>query len=393
MGGVSLCQLSVPAPTPDQTWNGPANVQGDQVHNVNAQAVFWTRSRRSRVPRFPLVLPASLRKISGVARLAVLYLTIGVLTAACSPKPASAPATHTASVLAVGSRFLYVVSCDGRVDKLDTVEKIKIDSFLLSERSGTPPAVPAAPDGRMDGCLTQRVVADAKSGKVSLIAPRTARLSPDGSQEFQALTFSLPEWKLSSIRSAGRLPEAPRLELDAGGGVRIPNDAQWTPVMLMDLSKYHGQDSGAAGLMRASSGNTTLLSLLAATSKRPVFALADRSAGVVTVLDALPTTSLGHVHLAPGGGYVLVEVTQSADPAADLTGVLQLRDANGKRVGEWTDASLRGMVLVALTPNGTAVYRSQTTYRFLDLGRPFGNASVTKPRPELAEPGLVYAAK
>ena len=271
-----------------------------------------------------------------------------------------------------------------------------MESFLLSERSGSPSAVAAAPDGKMDGCLAQRVVVDSKGGKVSLIAPKSARLDSDGLQEFQALTFLLPEWRLTATLPAGKLPEAPRLELDADGGVRVPNDEHWTPVTTLDLSKYKGQDADAGGLVLASSGNTSLLSLLSVKSDKSdklAFGLADPIALTVTRLGNLPVTTLGHAHLAPGGGYVLVEATESAETNAKTTGALKLYDAVGNRVGEWKDEGIRNMVFVALTPNGNAVYRSDTGYHFIAMGLPFGTAAITKPMPELAEPGLVFSAK
>ena len=324
------------------------------------------------------------------ARAALLCASVGLVVAACSPAPAPAPkvAADTGS-----ARFVYVVGCDARVDKLDLADQKKVESFLLSERSGSPPAVAAAPDGKIDGCLAQRVVTDGKGESVSLIAPRNARLDSDGLQEFQALTFSVPEWKLTATLPIGKLPEAPRLKLDAAAGLRVLNDAQWTPVTMLELSKYKGQPADAAGLVLASSGNTSLLSLLSAKSEKLAFGLADSAALTVTRLDNLPVTTLGHVHLAPGGGYVLVEATESDETNAKATGALQLYDAAGKRVGEWKDEAIRNMAFVALTPNGNAVYRSDTGYHFLAMGRPFGAAAVTKPMPELTEPGLVFSSK
>ena len=293
-------------------------------------------------------------------------------------------------------RFLYVLSCDARVDKLDLNRQEVVESFPLSERSGSPSAVAAAPDGKMDGCLAQRAVADAKGEKVSLIAPKSARLDSDGMQEFQALTFDLPEWRLTSSLPAGKLPEAPRLEIDADGRLQVLNGAQWTPVTVWDLSKYKGQDADAGGLVIESSGDTALLSLLSAKSAKSAklaLGLADSTALTVTPLENLPVTTLAHVHLAPGGGYVLAEGTESTDRDAKTTGVLYLYDAAGKQVGERKDEGIRSMAFVALTPNGYAVYRSGTRYQFIALGHPFGAVAVTKPMPELAEPGLVFSAR
>ena len=315
---------------------------------------------------------------------------MGLATVACSPTPAPAPkiALDNTSI-----RFLYVVNCDSRVDKLDLTRQEMVESFHLSERSGSPSAVAAAPDGKMDGCLAQRVVADGKREKVSLIAPKSARLDSDGLQQFQALTFVLPEWRLTATLPAGKLPEAPRLKLDADGSLHVLNDAQWTPVTMWDLSKYKGQDADAGGLVLESSGGTSLLSLLSAKSDKMAFGLADPTALTVTPLESLPVTTLGHVHLAPGGNYVLAEGTESAEKDAKTTGVLYLYNAAGKHVGERKDEGIRSMAFVALTPNGYAVYRSDTRYQFIALGRPFGAVAITKPMPELAEPGLVFSAK
>lgn len=90
---------------------------------------------------------------------------------------------------------------------------------------------------------------------------------------------------------------------------------------------------------------------------------------------------------------MLVEATEGADLEPKTTGALQLYDAAGNHVGDWKDESIRSMMFVALTPNGAAVYRSDAAYRFLAMGRPFGDAAITRPMPGLAEPGLVFSAK
>jgi hypothetical protein len=102
---------------------------------------------------------------------------------------------------------------------------------------------------------------------------------------------------------------------------------------------------------------------------------------------------LRHVHLAPGGGYVLVEVTEAAGSTAKRTGVLRLYDNNATQVAELVEPRIRDMAFVALTPNGIAVYQKGGAYDFIPMGRAFGSAKVTTPLPALAEPGLVYAAR
>jgi hypothetical protein len=162
---------------------------------------------------------------------------------------------------------------------------------------------------------------------------------------------------------------------------------------MWDLSNYKGQGADAGGLVLESSGNTSLLSLLSAKSDKLAFGLADPTALTVATLESLPVTTLGHAHLAPGGGYVLIEATESAEKDAKPTGVLHLYNAAGRRVSELKVEGIRSMAFVALTPNGYAVYRSDNRYQFIAMGRAFGAVAVTKPMPELAEPGLVYSAQ
>ena len=319
----------------------------------------------------------------------LLVAASGLAVIACSPTPAPAP---NVSLDNTSNRFLYVVNCDSRVDKLDLTRQEVVASFHLNDRAGSSSAVPASPDGKIDGCLVQRVVTDVKGEKVSLIAPKSARLDSDGLQEFQALTFVLPDWRLTATLPAGKLPEAPRLKLDANGSPQVLNDAQWTPETMWDLSMYKGQDN-ASGLVLESSGVAALLSLLSAKSDKLAFGLAESTARTLVNLESLPITTLRHVHLAPGGGYVLVEGTESTEKDAKTTGVVHLYNAVGEYVAERKDDSIRSMVFVALTPNGYAVYQSENRYQFIAMGRPFGALAVTKPMSELAEPGLVFSKK
>jgi hypothetical protein len=135
------------------------------------------------------------------------------------------------------------------------------------------------------------------------------------------------------------------------------------------------------------------LSLLSAKSDQLALGLADQRARTVTRLADPPPTTLRHVHLAPGGGFVLVEATDSRNAPARRTGALRLYDASGKPVAEWQDERIRNMAFVALTGNGMAVYSASGDYQFIAMGRPFAATPVTMPMPELAAPGLVFAAQ
>ena len=311
------------------------------------------------------------------------WAALGVLTAACSKAPRAES----------GDRYLYVVGCDARVVKLDTVMRKKVDSFRLSTRSGSPPAVPDDPDGTMDGCLSQYVIADAATGRVSLVAPTEARLDTEGLQTFRILTFALPDWRLVASLPAGKAPEAPRIRIVAGKGVIPIDDAGSVPVTLIDLGAYVGRGVASSGLVLASSGGTSLLSLLSAESTSLRLGLADPRTRTVARLDGLPVTTFRHARLAPGGSHVLVEVMDGTATGARMTGELQLYDARGRRVGTWTDARLRGAHFVALTPNGNAVYRSGADFLFIPLDARFADLPVTQPIPEPLDPGLVYSGR
>lgn len=326
-----------------------------------------------------MVIATLMRRLSALA----CGVLTGWLAVACSPTRDASEAT----------RYLYVVNCDARVDKLDTHARKKVDTFHLSERSGSPPAVPSAPDGKMDGCLAQRVLVDSAARQVRLVAPKEARLDSAGLQEFQLLTLSLPDWKLMDVRPAGKLPEAPQLQQDAAGDMRVLRDSEWTPVMQMDLGGYKGYDGATGNLIVASSGSVSLLSLLSAKSDRLALGLADQRTRAFTQLADLPPTTLRHVHLAPGGGFVLIEATEGTDTSAKRSGALRLYDASSKLVAEVADERVRGMTFVALTPNGMAAYRSGSEYYFVSFGHTFGNAAVTTPIPDPASPGLVFTAQ
>lgn len=289
-------------------------------------------------------------------------------------------------------RFLYVINCEGSVDKLDIEERKRIATFQLSERSGSPPAVPSLAGG-LDGCLAQRVTGNTvgKGTEVSMLSPKQARLDSEGLQDFQLLTFSLPEWKLTRAVLVGRFPEAPRLQRDPAGGLRVLRDAEWTPITQMHLRGYAGHDDDTGNLILESSGTVSLLSLLSAKTDRMALGLADQRTRNLTRLTDVPPTTIQNVHLAPGGGFLLVEVIEPDGAPVKRTGALRLYEANGQKVADFMDERIRGMAFVALTPNGTAVYRSSSAYHFVSLGRPFASDPVTLPTPDIAAPGLVFS--
>ncbi len=296
-------------------------------------------------------------------------------------------------------RFLYVVNCNGSVDKLDTHERKKVSTFQLSDVSGTPPAVPKLErTDKYDGCMAQHVVVDADRKWVRLVAPKAAKVDSQGAQDFQLLTFSLPEWTLTEALPAGKFPEAPYVLRgpEKGQALTLADDAR-TRFEQRDMAAYSDSfDFIAFNSIIASSGTVTLLTAHVGDPSRAFYGLADlRTRKVTRMTDVpdVPPTHPSHVRLAPGGGFVLVEITNPPGSSEiRRTGELRLYNAQGARVSDRTDEHIRDMAFVALTPNGTAIYSRGYDYYFIALGQRFGSDISTVPRPGLS-PGLVFSAQ
>ena len=318
-------------------------------------------------------------------RLALVAL-LAFFATACSHKPESAT-----------ERFLYVVDCDARVDKLDTVEGKQLATFSLAERSPHVPKVVSAQSG-LDGCIAESVLQDATTKQVSVIVPTAARVNSDGKRDFQWLTFALPEWTFVSVKPAGSaLEQPPKLEREASGALVVKRAEERSLPIEVDLREYKNAATVLANTIIESSGDVSLLRVFTVDKTRFLLGLANQRTRVLTLLADLPATTVTNVHLAPGGGYVLVEVTEASDGKSSpirRAGTLRLYDAQGKSVADVMDEAIRNSAFLALTPNGTAVYRSGNEYRFVALapkGLHFGNAAVTQSSPE-AGLGLVFSA-
>ncbi len=315
-----------------------------------------------------------------------MLATAALLLAACSQK------TGIAS-----ERFLYVVGCEARVDKLDTAEGKKVATIALAERSPLVPKVPSAQSG-LDGCIAESVLHDATGKQVNVIVPTTTRVDSNGKRDFQWLTFALPEWTFVSAKPAGAgLEQPPFLQRDASGVIGVKWAEERSMSTELDLRDYKNTESVLANTIIESSGDSTLLRVFTADKSRFTLGLANQRTRALTLLTDLPSTTVTNVHLAPGGDYVLVEVTERTDGKSSpirRTGALRLYDAQGKSVDVMDEGS-RNSAFLALTPNGAAVYRSGDEFRFVVLaakGTRFGNAAVTLSSPEF-KPGLVFAGE
>lgn len=326
---------------------------------------------------------SSLRLTLWLTQVATLVMAT-MFTAACSQKPELA-----------GERFLYVIDCEARVDKLDTVEGTKLASIALAERSPLVPKVQSAQSG-LDGCIAESVLKDATGNLVNVIVPTTTRVDSEGKRDFQWLTFALPDWTFVSAKPAGAgLEQPPFLQREGGGAVSVAlAESRNTPPEL-NWRDYKNTAAVLATTILQSSGDTSLLSVFTTDKSRFTVGLANQRTRVLTLLADLPSTTVTNVHLAPGGDYVLAEITEPNSSPINRTGALRLYDATGKSVADVRDEAIRNSAFVALTPNGSAVYRSGSEYRFIMIapkGTRFGNAAVTQSSLEL-QPGLVFAAQ
>ena len=322
-------------------------------------------------------------RLAVFACFAALALTLG-----CTSKEA-----------ATSERFVYVIDCEARVDKLDTVAAKRVASIALSEKSALVPKVASATAG-LDGCIAESVLHDA-AGQVNVLVPTTTRLDQNGKRNFQVLTFALPEWSFVSAKAVGSGTEQVQfLDRDQAGQFRVTTFADRVAATDIDLRDYQkigdaAKTSVLANSIIESSGGVALVNLFTADKSRQVLALADQRARTLNQVFDVASSAAMMVHLAPGGAFVLIEMMDAASTPPRRTGALRLIDANGKIVNEMADAEIRDHDFVTLTPNGYAVYVNNRGYLFVPIAPKntrFGNAMVTQPSPE-AKRGLVFAAQ
>jgi hypothetical protein len=288
--------------------------------------------------------------------------------------------------LAQPGRYLYALGCDARVDKLDTMQGRVTKTVDLAKSAG----VESGP-GAIDGCLAEQLVYDAAHARAFVLMPRTSRTEADGTRDYRVVVFSVPDWKIERTLPAGNAQaDAPRLLPDAEQGVRIvAADQAPAPRATVDLQGFAGNDAPGNQILETS-GSVSLLRLFTADRDRLVLAVADEHARTLQRLDNLPSTTALNAHLAPGGRYVLVEVTDTATPAR-RTGELDLYDAaTGALHGRLAGQAAGQMAFVAIAPGGTAVYRSGSRFVVVKLGAAFGVEPVTKPLPGPG-PGFFFA--
>jgi hypothetical protein len=277
---------------------------------------------------------------------------------------------------AAAPRYLYVVTCDARVDKLDTVAGRKMASYDLAKASGEQHLIPSAEAG-MDGCLAYQAQFDAAVSAFYLVAPVQASIKPDGTKDYRILSFSIPAIQLAKSMPAGsNLTDPPHLELSSGGVPRTLAASEWRPPTEIDLSTFAPSHERLGNQIIESSGDRALLRLFTADPKELMLAVANTKSKTIAKLQSTPPTTARNAHLSPGGDVVLTEVTEGAGQPKK-TGRLVLFDANtGRQIQEVSDPAARDQYFLTVSPSGQAIYHSGETYSFVGLKGNFGTQAV-----------------
>lgn len=382
-------------------------------------------------------LPSLEHNTQRAGRIALLCASI--LFVSCSPSKDNSqaeastakPQSHSDSPVSLrdqhaSHRFLYVLYCNGTVDKLDLAQPAKVSSFALSERSGTPPAVAAlpAPGVKPDSCLARPAHMEGVDGaagrQVQVVATaQFYRRDEDGQKAYRLLTFSLPDWTLRQQADLGMFDvlngTPPRMVHGPQAGQWLPRSSDAEPDATAELAGYAGGQGIAFARFAQWSGDVSLVEF--ADGGKPQgqpqaqAGFADRATRRFVRLAAPADASSGPVRLAPGGRFAVREVQRAeaasgpatkgpADEAPlHRTGELRVYStADGQPVASIMDARIAGHWYgIAVTPDGWAVYTDrQGAYRFVALGRTFGTDPVEDGETDDldgARPGLVYSAQ
>jgi len=255
---------------------------------------------------------------------------------------------------ATRGRYLYEVTCDGRVERFDTVEKKKTATFDLAKQPGAGGVVPFT-EGMIEVCLAKDTKYDPAKSVFYTLTPTSLRAGPDATYSWRMLTFSVPELALVAQAPAGEnLDNPPALQFE-GGSVRvIPPEGPWPADM--DLSAFAPDHGQIFNRTLEWSGTRYLLRL----SERggPTLAVADRASKSLARLNPPVNLDEVRVHLSPGGTHVLVEAMAQPVQYAPVTGKLTLYDSGtGQVVKQLDEPSIAGFYFHGMAPTGVALYQ------------------------------------
>jgi len=368
-------------------------------------------------------LPLSIRSL-GVL-LAVSLFIIGCTRG--DPAATSLPSSSASAIIngfnsddRTQYSYLYVVHCNGTVERLDLVQREKAGSFQLSERSGNPSAVAALPIPTMRPwtCLARPVVTgdmqDQAAGVVHLVVSGDKGFDSHGRGNFSVLTFALPDWTLQHVRALGNFfhSEIPRLVRVTAGEVdpqspqfvHSPDGTIWRilPGQNFIYETNLIQTYGGKERLSLERGHLAAQKIIEWSAERVLFryelsgqdgsdlggfgfALADHRRRQIMPLDEFLEEDFPippDAYLAPGGQFVLMVMSRVVPLGEGIeqvenSGELRLYDAEGRLVSTLIEPSIEGEKLaqvgkvehdelvmssaniwrlIALTPNGLAVF-------------------------------------
>lgn len=273
--------------------------------------------------------------------------------------------------------YLYVVTCDARVDKLDTIAGRKLASYDLAQDSDAKQLLPTAAGG-FDGCLAYQAQMDIEASTFYFVSPVQALSKPDGTRDYRVLGFSIPAIRLVKNMPAGSSPaDPPHLDITPGGVPRTLPNSEWHPSTDIDISTFAPNREKLGNQIIESSGDRALLRIFTANPNELMLAIANTKSKTIATLQSIPPTTALNAHLSPDGDAVMIEVTESAGQPKK-TGRLVLFDANtGGQVQEISDSIVRDQYFLAISPSGKAIYHSGESYSFVALKRAFAIGAVT----------------
>jgi hypothetical protein len=279
---------------------------------------------------------------------------------------------------ATASRFLYVISCDARVDKLDTLVDRKVETYDLAKRTGKESLIPIV-QGGLDSCLASQAVYDSSASVFSTAVPVSNEAKADGTKDYRVLTFSVPRMELVKQERGGESLDAPpHLELQSGT-LKILKPSDWMPQTDLDLSAYSPDKAQTPNQILESSGDRVLLRLFTADDKQLVLAVADRKTQRLARLRGVPTTVAPSVHIAPGGSYVLIEETGTGEQPGKTGKLVLFNAVTGRAQKELSDSHIKDLYFLAVSPTGRVVYHSSDNYWLVRLKLRFAPVPVSRP--------------
>jgi hypothetical protein len=291
-------------------------------------------------------------------------------------------------------RYLYVLSCDARVGKVDTVLDRQVSLRPLHIGSSKKQVIPQVePNGTMDGCLVNGVAFDAKASIFYTVVPNQVRLKADGTKDYRMVGFRVPGLALVKVAPAGiGLAETPHLELGVGlAQPKVLSASEWSPRTDLDVSTFSPEKEEIRNQILEQSGVKVLLRVFAQNRDDLALAVADRNMKSVVKLKDTVSTTAKNVHLTPGGQAVLVEETNGVGVK---TGNVVLYDAKtGQEIKRVADSKVRTMSFLAISPNGKGIYHLGDAYGFLSLGRKFSGGSVVRLLNADSYPPIFFAGR